>query len=215
MRGTIQKIEMNNNKQLKFYGEIRGEDGRSYRFNVRNWADQSISLKDIPRFAEVEFELMEPTLSGWIYPKNITLTNRTEQAVGEAAQDNGPISTQAPRETVQNAPVQAVSQKNFMPTNHHHGMLQEFAYIKQNFIRLALMEIIPNLADTEFATESSVFWKIATTYNALQDEDFVFSGSGADESVTFPSGFETPEGEPILLLCKRNKIMHNPGIPIN
>lgn len=64
MRGTIQKIDTNTNKQLKFYGEIRGEDGRSYRFNVRNWADQSISLKDIPRFAEVEFELMEPTLSG-------------------------------------------------------------------------------------------------------------------------------------------------------
>ena len=99
-----------------------------------------------------------------------------------------------------------------MPTNHHHGMLQEFAYIKQNFIRLALMEIIPNFVDTEFASESSVFWKIATTYNALQDEDFVFSGSGINESVTFPSGFETPEGEPILLLCKRNKNNAQPWV---
>lgn len=206
MRGTIQKIETNKNKELVFFGEIRGEDGRTYRFDLRNWTDKSLTLEDIPRFAEVEFDLMEPNLSGWIYPKNIVLTKTSEQAVGEtAAQDNDPTSTQAPRETAQNAPAQAASQKNFMPTNHHHGMLQEFAYIKQNFIRLALMEIIPNFADTEFASEGSVFWKIATTYNALQDEDFVFSGSGMNESVTFPSGFETPEGEPILLLCKRNK----------
>lgn len=186
MRGTIQKIETNKNTQLLFFGEIRGEDGRTYRFDQRNWTDKSLTLADIPRFAEVEFDLMEPKLSGWIYPKNIVLTKMPEQAT-----DRGD----------DRASDQIETKKNFMPTNHHHGMLQEFAYIKIDFIRLALMEIIPHFADTEFATETSVFWKkIATTYNALQDEDFVFSGSGMTESVTFPSGFETPDGEPILCI---------------
>lgn len=198
MRGTIQKIETNKNTQLLFFGEIRGEDGRTYRFDQRNWTDKSLTLADIPRFAEVEFDLMEPKLSGWIYPKNIVLTKMPEQAT-----DRGD----------DRASDQIETKKNFMPTNHHHGMLQEFAYIKIDFIRLALMEIIPHFADTEFATETSVFWKkIATTYNALQDGDFVFSGSGMTESVTFPSGFETPDGEPILLLCKRNKNNAQPWV---
>lgn len=245
MRGIIQKIETNKNRQLVFFGEIRGEDGRTYRFDLRNWTDKSLTLADIPRFAEVEFDLMEPNLSGWIYPKNIVLTKTSEQATGrtseqaiewtpEQALDR---TEEQPSEEMGKAAIgQAMSRatdrdvdratnrdgdrasdqtepkKNFMPTNHHHGMLQEFAYIKQNFIRLALMEIIPNFVDTEFASESSVFWKIATTYNALQDEDFVFSGSGINESVTFPSGFETPEGEPILLLCKRNKNNAQPWV---
>lgn len=82
MRGTIQKIETNKNKELVFFGEIRGEDGRTYRFDLRNWTDKSLTIEDIPNFA-----------------------------------------------------------------------------------------------DTGFAFESNVLWKIAATYNALQDEDFVFSGS--------------------------------------
>lgn len=66
---------------------------------------------------------------------------------------------------------------------------------------MALKEAIPGFAEPA----NSIFRTIATTYNGLQDADFHFSGYGRSEAVNFPTGYETPDGQPILLLCtKRN-----------
>lgn len=71
---------------------------------------------------------------------------------------------------------------------------------------MALKEAIPGFAEPA----NSIFRTIATTYNGLQDADFHFSGYGRSEAVNFPTGYETPDGQPILLHCTKNKYENIP-----
>lgn len=179
MRGTIRKIDENKDERFKFYGEIAGEDGRTYRFNDYNWADREARLEDIQLDQEVEFELKDPTTRGYVYPKNIRL-----------------LGSHAP----QSIP------KKYTPSSHSHGLFQDFVFINTDIISMALKEVVPGFSEAP----NSVFRTIATSYNDLQDADFHFSGSGRSESVNFPSGYETADGDPILLHCTRNKFENIP-----
>lgn len=174
MRGTIRKIDANKDDRFKFFGEIAGDDGRTYRFNDYNWANSDTRLEEIQLDQEVEFELKDPTTRGYIYPKNIRLSGK---------EADKPIPNK------------------YTPSSHSHGRFQDFIYVNTDIISLTLQEVIPGFSESA----NSIFRTLATHYNELQESDFKFSGFGRAETVDFPTGYRTPEGQDILLHCTKNK----------
>lgn len=172
MRGKIKYI--NEDTEYKFRGTITGEDGRTYRFNPLNWLRKDISLNDIYENQEVEFDLKEPNKYGYVFPKSIRFPGETEVEK---------------------------SLTNFLETNHRYGRFNDFVRVKTESILLVLEQLVEEFALAPYANTSSLYKKLALTYNSLQDADFIFSGNDEHRAVFFPSGFVDKNGESIYLYC--------------
>lgn len=179
MRGTIKYVAKD--EQYKFRGAISGEDGTTYKFNSANWNNANIALEDLWEGQTVEFELKAPNRAGFVYPKSIRFP-------GE--------------------PVEGPIQKNHDQVAHSFGRFNDFVFVKTESIAMALEQIVENFEGSEYASNSRLYKKIATTFNALRDEDFHFSGS---ENVIFPMGFSTASGQQVFLYCTPNR--GNSSIP--
>lgn len=164
------------NDQYQFQGQIAAEDGNTYFFNERNWLRRGLVLSDLSADQDVEFELKPPNNKGKVFPKNIRFA-------GESVtnQDSSPT----------------------FETRHSHGSFQRFVYIRSNAVIAAISKIIE-----EFNVEDhSDFYKaLATSYNALNDADFIFSqDSDGSDIALVPSGLVSDDGTKILLYCVRHK----------
>lgn len=179
MRGTIQKVaaiidEPNDRPKLKFQGSISGEDGNQYFFNCLNWQNKDTALGSVFEGQQVEFELKPPNKNGRVYPTNIRF-------LGEE--------------------LQVQSQNPFSQVAHSYGRFKEFVFVKTDTIALALNHLIEGFSQSEYSTATVLFKKIATTFNGLHDADFSFSDSKDSPAVDFPIGFQTKDGQPVLLHC--------------
>ena len=177
MKGRIQYVNKVTNDPKGFKGRIITEEGGKYDFNQINWSNQDLTAEDIIQDAEVEFDLKKPNKSGIVYPKNIRF-------VGEVIDKNVLDSYE---------------------TKHSHGDIKDFVYIFIPTITAILSVYADDFDDEKYANKNELFKKIAITYNTLQDSDFLFSNDTEKQSVHFPSGFSTKDGEKIYLYCVENQ----------
>lgn len=176
MIGKIQYI--NPDDHYGFKGAIIMEDGTRYSFNSGNWLRKDLVIDDIKVDTEVEFELKPPNKNGFIFPKQIRF----------AGEEIG-----------------VHQQKDSFDTKHSQGSLKEFVYLKIPSLIAPLTKLVERFAEQDYTVTSNLFLKIATTYNALEDTDFIFSTAAHGESIVlFPSGFTCKEGKIIYLYCEKN-----------
>lgn len=178
MFGTIEFITKDD-RGYRFYGEVLGENGQTYRFNCTNWYDRDIRFEDIRPGDRVEFDLRRPNVRGTIYPRQIRFA--------------GSDSVPRPQD-VRVAP------------HHSYGMINNFAYIDCRALRGKLQELVPDI-DERCPDDTALFKAIIARYNSLQDDDFVFEGDEgrAARHVFFPSGFFAADGREIWLSCTPNR----------
>lgn len=172
MRGTIKYVV--EDEQYKFKGAISGEDGRTYKFNSGNWINKNIVLSDLCEGQAVEFELKSPNQYGYVFPKLIRFPG--DPSVSQMHNHHSQVT-------------------------HSYGRFNDFVFVKTDAVIFALEQIVADFSNSEYTNNSSFYKKIATTFNGLRDEDFIFSGSGDSASVVFPIGFTSVDGYPVLLNC--------------
>jgi len=172
MIGTIRFVVEDD--QYRFRGSISGEDGNRYSFTSLNWVNRSLALSDLHEGMKVEFDLDEPNRNGRIFPKNVRFP-------GEVFEPAAPAG--------------------FVGERHSYGRFNNFVCVKTDAIILALEKLVDGFADSEYMDPANLYKKIAVTFNALQDEDFRFSGSGSEATVDFPLDFTSRDGHKIYLHC--------------
>lgn len=87
-------------------------------------------------------------------------------------------------------------------TNHTQGSFNEFVFVYTPAVLAKILKLAPNL---NISDEKSLFRELATSYNLLEDKDFLFSqDESGNKIVCFPSGFATDDGSEILLYCTVN-----------
>lgn len=174
MLGKIHNIKQD--AQHGFVGGVLTEDGKTYGFNKRNWANPEISFDDIQIDAEVEFELRKNTYTGKTFPKNIRFK-------GESARICRPTT---------------------FDTKHSHGKFNKFVYVKTFPLAAALKFLTDDILTVDENTSNMLYSQIARSYNELNDADFIFSMENACAVAMFPSGFVNREGQTIYLYCTEN-----------
>lgn len=175
MKGNILYVIPDDN--FGFKGAILAEDGEQYRFNKLNWINKALTLDDIHKDAEVEFEKKEPNKFGVVYPQFIRFA-ADEPASLFVREESAP--------------------------KHSHGSFQSFVYLQTEALLAPLSQLIDDTEET--LAPSTLFQRVAVSYNALADSDFIFSADGGEETVIFPSGFVSKEGKPVYLYCVPNHV---------
>lgn len=175
MKGKIQNITPD--EQYAFKGTIIMEDGTRYAFNSGNWLKKDITIDDIAVDAEVEFELKSPNKNGNVFPKQIRFAGETN--------------------IVQR-------QVNSFDTKHSHGSIQDFVYIKTQALIAPLTKLVEGFVEQGYAAPKNLFRIIANSYNALEDEEFIFETENGADIVRLPSGFVSKDGHIIYLYCTKN-----------
>lgn len=176
MHGIIKFVV--DDEQYRFKGAISGDDGAQYNFNSLNWSKRNIAISELCEGQSVEFELKEPNKYGVIYPKNIRFQGET---------------------------VEVYVPNDYTKVAHSHGRFNDFISVKTDAIIMALEELVEDFANLECTATGSMYKRIATTFNGLQDKDFRFGGSGDDEYVDFPIDFATSDGQAIFLRGVKKK----------
>lgn len=81
-------------------------------------------------------------------------------------------------------------------------MFNKFVYLNIEAILSPLKKLVGESWGQEYTTSNNLFRRIANKYNELNDSDFVFSTE--KDTVHFPSGFTSKEGNSIDLYCVKN-----------
>lgn len=175
MIGKVQYIKPDD--IFGFKGAIIMDDGTRYGFSKDNWQNKEIKYSDVTVDAAVEFELKGPNKKGFYFANYIRF-------VGES--------------------VTAKPQPISYDTCHSYGSFTDFVCLLTPALIRPLTHLIDGFAESEYTSAITLFKKIATTYNSLQNADFIFSNEKGMEIVLFPSGFISKEGKVIYLYCVKN-----------
>ncbi len=171
-------LYFNENYQGVKIGKAEGDDGSNYQFNEHNLAAGVVTMEELSVNQEVEFELSPPNNKGVRYPKNL----RPKGAI-----------------------VPAGSQDDSFKVSHSYGAFKDFVFVNTKKITLAIEQAVSDFCSTEYAHDLTLTFKyLATKYNSLSNEDFVFRADGDDNVVMFPSGFKSTTGDDIFLYCEKN-----------
>lgn len=94
-------------------------------------------------------------------------------------------------------------EKLVFQTKHHQGEFKQFIYIDIDSLQMCLNELVEGFPDSEYTETNALYRKIASFYNNLNDNDFVFSAD--NDVVKFPSGFTDKDKNKIYLYGVENQ----------